>query len=60
MIYIQDEDAVRGTAASGAGLSCPHCGAPVKQLGSKTCAYCGMAVAELNLRVWKFGTVSNL
>lgn len=50
VVYIQDE---KLTDADGAkGITCPNCGAPVTALGSKTCAYCGLAVKEVNLRVW--------
>lgn len=53
LTYVQD--AGRADSPGGAaGMTCPHCGAPVTSLGEKTCAYCGAGLVELNLRVWRF------
>ena len=46
-----------GVYGEGLGLSCPHCGAPVRNLGQKFCEYCGSGVIEVNTRVWKFNSV---
>lgn len=51
MGYVQDAD--KAGYENGVSLCCPRCGAPVKALGEKTCAYCGAAVREINLRVWR-------
>ena len=34
------------------GRPCPNCGAPIKNLGAKSCEYCGSAVEVINSRVW--------
>lgn len=50
VIYIQNE---RLTGTDGVtGNTCPNCGAPITTLGAKNCEYCGLAVREINLRVW--------
>lgn len=56
LIYLQDAD-VMGVYGEGLGLNCPNCGAPIKNLGQKFCAYCGTGVVEVNTRVWKFNAV---
>lgn len=51
LVYVQDTDQVEdGQKALGA--TCPQCGAPIKQLGSKNCPYCGCGLTEVNIRVW--------
>lgn len=57
MIYIQDREVVGATLSDAKGLNCPNCGAPLKMLGSKSCAYCGAAVEEYNIHVWNFSNV---
>ena len=56
LVYLQDADKM-GVYGEGLGLSCPHCGAPVRNLGQKFCEYCGSGVIEVNTRVWKFNSV---
>lgn len=58
-VYVQDVQAAQhgGTAV---GVTCPHCGAPVTQLGEKRCAYCGGAVQEVNWRAWSFQRVDEV
>lgn len=51
ILYIQDMTRIK-TMGTGITLTCPNCGAPVKNLGEKKCAYCGGAVREINERVW--------
>lgn len=59
LTYVQD--ARRADRAGGAaGVTCPHCGAPITSLGEKTCAYCGAALVEINLRVWRFTRLEQL
>ena len=36
----------------GVGFNCPHCGAPVKHLGSDVCQYCGTAIKTIDMRIW--------
>ncbi|MBR1390159.1 MAG: zinc-ribbon domain-containing protein [Lachnospiraceae bacterium] len=52
LLYIQDPSKVNANAGGAVGLTCPHCGAPVTNLGAKFCEYCGSAVKEINLQVW--------
>lgn len=50
LVYVQDVDEAKvGTSV---GITCPQCGAPVKNLGAKYCEYCGCGIVELNIRVW--------
>lgn len=56
LVYVQDLSKT-GRDVSAVGLHCPNCGAPVKNLGQKTCAYCGAALVELNMRVWSLESV---
>ena len=44
-------------SATGIGVTCPNCGAPITSLGAKRCEYCGTAVEPLNLRVWKINAI---
>ena len=34
------------------GITCPNCGAPVKDLGNKVCRYCNTAIEDVNLKNW--------
>ena len=53
--YVQDPDKIRASGNyESISLSCPHCGAPVKNLGAKFCEYCGSGVKEINLYSWNF------
>lgn len=56
LIYLQDAD-VMGVYGESLGLTCPGCGAPIRNLGQKFCEYCGLGVVEVNTRVWKFNAV---
>lgn len=58
-VYVQDVQRAQqsGTAV---GVTCPHCGAPITQLGDKQCAYCGGAVQEVNWHVWTFQRVEQV
>ena len=50
LMYIQDADAVEIDNA--VGTTCPHCGAPIKNLGNMVCEYCGSSVTPINIKVW--------
>lgn len=53
--YIQDPEKIRASGNyESISLSCPHCGAPVKNLGAKFCEYCGSGVKEINVFSWNF------
>lgn len=55
LIYIQDETLLEGRQGDKAlGLTCPNCGAPIKTLGKKYCAYCGCAIQALDIYAWHF------
>lgn len=51
LVYIQDVDKLN-RQTSGVGVTCPNCGAPVKNLGSKSCEYCRSSIREISIRVW--------
>lgn len=57
LVYIQDVDKI-DTKGGALGINCPNCGAPIKNLGVKFCEYCGTGVQEVNIRSWKFGSVT--
>ena len=57
LVYVQDIDKV-GNHLEGLGINCPNCGAPVKNLGSKFCEYCGTSISEINIRAWRFNSVA--
>ncbi len=50
-IYIFDDSKVN-MHQSGIALNCPNCGAPIKDLGVKTCSYCGTGVIDLVKKTW--------
>ena len=50
VMYIQDEKMAKIDNA--VGTTCPHCGAPVTNLGAMYCEYCGLAITPINLKVW--------
>ena len=52
LVYVQDVSQLPETQTA-IGVNCPNCGAPVKMLGAKYCDYCGTAIQELNIRVWR-------
>lgn len=45
-IYVIDMDKVPADLKA-FGINCPNCGSPIKNLGEKSCAYCGSAVKEI-------------
>lgn len=52
LVYVQDVSKVKD-GATAVGTVCPHCGAPVTNLGSKFCAYCKSALTPVDDRVWR-------
>ena len=50
-IYIVDIDKVP-TNLKVLSIHCPNCGSPIKNLGEKSCSYCGTAVKEVFGRVF--------
>lgn len=57
LVYVQDVDKL-DSHAEALGINCPNCGGPIKNLGEKFCEYCGTAVTEVNIRAWKFNSVT--
>lgn len=55
-IYIIDEDKI-SSHTKGIGLNCPNCGAPIKNLGSKSCDYCGSGVVDIVKRTWVLNNI---
>lgn len=50
LVYIQNVDMAKGN--NSIGVTCPNCGAPITNLGSKFCEYCGSGVEPVNIKVW--------
>lgn len=55
-IYIQDIDKLPESTMALA-MNCPNCGAPITNLGSRHCEYCGTALEPLNIRVWSVNNI---
>lgn len=55
LVYVQDAE--KFGADESLGINCPNCGAPITNLGSKFCEYCGTSIVESNERAWKFDSV---
>ncbi len=55
LIYVYDETTVDG--AYGVSLNCRNCGAPIKDLGTKSCPYCGTGVVEFTKKTWKVNDI---
>ena len=55
-IYIIDSDKL-DSQVKGIGLNCPNCGAPIKNLGSKSCDYCGSGVIDIAKRTWVLNNI---
>lgn len=54
LIYVYDETTTTSSAVS---LNCPNCGAPVKDLGTKSCSYCGTGLVEFTKKTWKVNDI---
>ena len=55
-IYIIDTNKVDANKKV-LGINCPNCGAPVTDLGNKTCKYCGTSVVDIVKKVWTINDV---
>ena len=53
LIYVYDS----GLSGAAVSLVCPNCGAPVEQLGTKQCRYCGSVLEVSGAKVWKVQNV---
>ncbi len=61
LVYVQDIDKLEdysGNGVAGMGINCPNCGAPIKNLGSKFCEYCGTGIKEINIYSWNFNRIN--
>lgn len=56
-IYIQNRDFIENVRDASLALNCPNCGAPLENLGTKQCAYCGTPIVEFNIHAWHFSSV---
>ena len=52
VINILDADRLTAEDIKGVGFTCPHCGAPVKHLGTDVCSFCGTAIKTVDMRIW--------
>ena len=52
VVNILDADRYAAEDIKGVGFTCPHCGAPVKHLGTDVCSYCGTAIKTVDMRIW--------
>ena len=50
-IYVYDPDKYTRSEVL-IGITCPNCGAPVKDLGNKVCRYCNSGLEDINLKSW--------
>lgn len=59
LVYIQDVTKL-GDQATTFGQNCPHCGAPITNLGELKCSYCGSALIPVNIRVWTLEKIEKM
>ena len=52
VVNILDADRLTAEDIKGVGFTCPHCGAPVKHLGTDVCSFCGTAIKTVDMRIW--------
>ena len=52
VVNILDADRLTAEEIKGVGFTCPHCGAPVKHLGTDVCSFCGTAIKTVDMRIW--------
>lgn len=50
-VYIYDPDKYN-ISKSSLSVHCPNCGAPLKNIKTRECLYCGNGVEDINLRSW--------
>lgn len=54
-VYIYDENKI-GKNKKNFSISCPNCGAPLKEIGNYTCEYCSSHIEPINLKMWKMSS----
>lgn len=52
VVNILDADRLTAEDIKGVGFTCPHCGAPVRHLGTDVCSFCGTAIKTVDMRIW--------
>lgn len=50
-VYVYDETKFKYNQKA-LTISCPNCGAPLRQLGAGNCQYCGTYIKPINLKGW--------
>lgn len=60
IVYIQDVNKLSFEKLTSLGANCPNCGAPITNLGSKFCEYCGTGVRVININVWTINKYQKL
>lgn len=61
LTYIQDASLLKDNGKyTSYSLNCPNCGAPVKNLGTKFCEYCGTGIKEINIYSWQFTAIREI
>lgn len=58
LIYIYDDSKLE--EKYGVSLNCKNCGAPIKDLGNKSCPYCGTGVIDYSSKTWKVDDLYNV
>lgn len=53
VIYVMDEDKLASRDSNSFGMVCQNCGAPVKTLGNRNCAFCGVYLKPVDMRLWR-------
>ena len=62
LTYIQDYDMVMHSYSGDTSivLTCPNCGAPIKNLGQKYCDYCGTGIVEVSTKIWRVTDIDEM
>ncbi len=62
LTYIQDYDKVMHSYSGDTSiiLTCPNCGAPIKNLGQKFCDYCGTGIVEISTKIWRVTDIDEM
>ena len=62
LTYIQDYDMVMHSFPGDTAmvLTCPNCGAPIKNLGQKYCDYCGTGIVEVSTKIWRITDIDEM
>ncbi len=56
LFYIQDISKI-DKHENAIQLNCPNCGAPITDLGSKQCHYCGCGIIPISIRTWSLNKI---